>query len=120
VHHGEGGNLRYRIRSAALGRLAPESPQAPALNAEAATRLQDYVGRYRSTLEELSQPADPESLFEVTANGSTLRLWGQTWIPVGDDLFVRDDGLRKLGFGRDENGHVFALTNGAWRVLVKV
>jgi CubicO group peptidase (beta-lactamase class C family) len=120
VHHGEGGNLRYRIRSAALGRLAPESPQAPALNAEAATRLQDYVGRYRSTLEELSQPADPDSLFEVTANGSTLRLWDQTWIPVGDDLFVRDDGLRKLGFARNESGYVFALTNGAWRVLVKV
>jgi hypothetical protein len=120
VHHGEGGSLRHRVRSAALASVAPETPQAPTPNAEAAARLREYAGRYRSTLEELSQPVDPETLFEVSAGEGTLQLWGQTWIPVGADLFVRDDGLRKLGFARDAEGRVMALTNGSWRVLLKV
>ena len=120
VHHGEGGDLRFRVRSAALARVAPETPRPPAPHTQSAAYLQDYVGRYRSTLEEFSQPADPETLFEVAADAGSLSLWGQIWIPVGDDLFVRDDGARKLGFARDAEGRVMAVSGGAWRVAVKV
>lgn len=119
VHHGEGGDLRYRVRSAALARIAPSSPEA--VTPVPGARLDDYVGRYRSTLEAFSDPVDPETLFEITRNeAGALDLWGQTWAPVGDDLFVRDDGLRRLGFARAADGRVDAVSGGSWRVAVKV
>lgn len=119
VHHGEGGDLRYRVRSAALARIAPETARAP--TAAAGVRLQDYVGRYRSTLEAFSDPIDPDTLFQVASNDAgALELWGQTWIPVGGNLFVRDDGLRRLGFARGADGQVNAVSGGSWRVAVKV
>lgn len=120
VHHGEGGDLRFRVRSAALARVAPETARPPVGDPAAATLLPDYVGRYRSTLEAFTDPIDPDTLFEVTRTSEALQLWGQTWIPVGGDLFVRDDGLRRLGFARNSSGHVMAVSGGSWRVAVKV
>ena len=32
-------------------------------------------------------------------------LWGQVWIPLQQDLFVRDDGKRLLGFAPGCRGH---------------
>jgi CubicO group peptidase (beta-lactamase class C family) len=120
VHHGEGGDLRYRVRNAILAQVAPETPQTPTPDPQAAAHLADYAGRYRSTLEAFSQPADPETLFDVGAADGALTLWGQTWVPVGGDLFLRDDGARKLGFARDAEGRVSAVSGGSWRVAVRV
>jgi hypothetical protein len=50
----------------------------------------------------------------------TLALWGQRWVPVGGDLFVRDDGKRRLGFARDAQGRVSAVSAGSWRVADRI
>jgi CubicO group peptidase (beta-lactamase class C family) len=119
VHHGEGANLRFRIRSALLEHIAPETPYAPAPRPDAP--LEDYVGRYRSTLEAFTDPIDPETLFEVTRTGAgELELWGQSWTPVGNDLFLRADGLRRLGFSRRADGRVGAVSGGSWRVAIRI
>jgi hypothetical protein len=54
-------------------------------------------------------------VLKAQANG-TLLLWGQTWVPIRKDLFVRDDGKRLLGFARDEENRIVSVTGGSWRV----
>jgi hypothetical protein len=46
----------------------------------------------------------------------TLGLWGQQWVPLERDLFVRTDGERLLGFARDQAGRVAVVSGGSWRV----
>jgi CubicO group peptidase (beta-lactamase class C family) len=123
VHHGEGGDLRFRVREAVLEAIAPFTAEKPRPDPAAARRLPDYFGRYRSTLECLSCAGDGSANAFRCAPGEapqTLSLWGQTWIPVGGDLFVRDDGVRRLGFARGADGRVTAVTGGAWRVAAKI
>ena len=60
---------------------------------------------------------DPEQDFEVAVGaGGVLELWGQQWVPLERDLFVRTDGERLLGFARDKLGHVAVVSGGSWRV----
>jgi CubicO group peptidase (beta-lactamase class C family) len=123
VHHGEGGDLRFRVRDAVLGAIAPFTPQKPTPDPAAAGRLADYVGRYRSTLECFSCAVDgAANAFPCTLGprGGTLKFWGQTWVPVGDELFVREDGAKRLGFARGGDGQVTTVSGGAWRVAVKI
>lgn len=123
VHHGESGDLRFRVRDAIIAALAPFAPSRPAPDAAAERGLAAYAGRYRSTLECFSCAGDPgQNAFacKLGANGKTIELWGQTWVPVGGDLFVRDDGAKKLGFARNRDGRVMAVSGGAWRVAVKI
>ena len=50
----------------------------------------------------------------------TLKLWGQSWVPLRKDLFIRDDGKRLLGFARDEQSSIVSVTGGSWRVADRI
>lgn len=119
VHHGEGGDLRFRVRESVLNAIAPEVAQPPQPDAQMSRRLSDYAGRYRSTLDCYTCGGDATA-FEVRALDGAIELWGQRWIPVDADFFLRDDGLRSLGFKRDDTGRVVAVSGGAWRVATRM
>jgi hypothetical protein len=79
------------------------------------------TGEYLSSIACRSCPQDPESVFTLTAKpDGTLSLWGQRWIPTARDLFIRDDGKRLLGFARDAEGRVSAVSAGSWRVADRI
>jgi CubicO group peptidase (beta-lactamase class C family) len=119
VHHGEGGDLRFRVKQALLDALYPQTsaPAAPAPDPNQASTLAEYGGRYISSIACRSCAGSGDDAFqvEVGADG-TLTLWGQTWIPLDRDLFIRDDGKRMLGFTRNTEGKVISVTGGSWRV----
>jgi CubicO group peptidase (beta-lactamase class C family) len=120
VNHGEGNDLRFRVKRALLDALYP-GPQAravPEADPARAPGLREYQGRYRSSLACHTCPdVDPEQDFEVAVHGDgMLELWGQEWLPLERDLFVRADGERLLGFARDKLGHVAVVSGGSWRV----
>jgi hypothetical protein len=119
VHHGEGGDLRFRVKQALLDALYPQTspPAVRAPDPKATPALAAYAGRYISSIACRSCAGSDEEAFQVEVNaGGTLSLWGQTWLPLGDDLFVRDDGKRTLGFARNATGEVISVTGGSWRV----
>jgi CubicO group peptidase (beta-lactamase class C family) len=120
VNHGEGHDLRFRVKRALLDALYPDAQARVVPKADPArtTSLREYQGRYRSSLAcHTCRDVDPEQDFElvVRADG-VLELWGQEWVPLERDLFVRADGERLLGFGRDNVGHVAVVSGGSWRV----
>ena len=119
VNHGEGSDLRFKVKDALLDRLYPATQPAavPPARAADAERLAEYAGNYLSSIACRSCPREPESVFRIDANpDGTLTLWGQRWIPTERDLFVRDDGRRQLGFARDSAGRLTAVSGGSWRV----
>jgi CubicO group peptidase (beta-lactamase class C family) len=123
VSHGEGTNLRFDVKQALLDALYPAKtpPSVPTASAADAGRLAEYAGQYLSSFACRSCPQDPDSIFEVAVQpDGTLSLWGQRWIPIGRDLFSRDDGKRNLGFARDAQGRVSAVSAGSWRVADRV
>ena len=86
-----------------------------------AARLSEYAGNYLSSIACRSCPREPDSIFTVEAKpDGTLSLWGQRWIPVGQDLFIRDDGRTYLGFARDPAGGITAVSGGSWRVADRI
>ncbi len=120
VNHGEGNDLRFRVKRALLDALYP-GPQArvvPKADPARTPSLSEYGGRYRSSLACHScRDVDPEQDFELVARADgVLELWGQEWVPLERDLFVRADGERLLGFGRDSSGRVAVVSGGSWRV----
>ena len=80
--------------------------------------LREYGGLYRSSLACHScRELDPEQDFEVAVGADgVLELWGQEWVPLERNLFVRTDGERLLGFARDKLGQVAVVSGGSWRV----
>lgn len=118
VTHGEGNDLRFQLKRALMDRLWPAAPMAvPTPNPADAPRLAEYAGRYFNTLACRSCPGSEEQAFELTANADgTISLWGQRWVPVERDLFVREDGRRLLGFSRDAQGQIASVSGGSWRV----
>ena len=107
VNHGEGSDLRFKVKDALLDRLYPakQPPVVPSARAEDAKRLAEYAGDYLSSIACRSCPRTPDDVFRVEANpDGTLSLWGQRWILAEADLFIRDDGKRRLGFARRCNG----------------
>jgi len=120
VNHGEGNDLRFRVKRALLDALYPErGPHAvPKSDPTRTTNLQEYAGRYRSSLAcHTCADADRDQDFELTLRSDgTLDLWGQQWVPLDRDLFVRSDGKRLLGFARDKAGRVKVVSGGSWRV----
>jgi hypothetical protein len=118
VNHGESGDLRFRVKQALLDALYPARPASvPAIDAKNAPALGEYAGRYISSIACRSCPLDDDQVFVVkTQENGTLSLWGQTWVPLRRDLFVRDDGKRLLGFARDEKSKIVSVTGGSWRV----
>lgn len=119
VHHGEGGDLRFRVKQALLDALYPQTSAAAvsAPDPKQASTLAEYGGRYISSIACRSCAGSGDDAFqvEVGADG-TLTLWGQTWLPLDRDLFIRDDGKRMLGFTRNTQGKVISVTGGSWRV----
>jgi len=109
VNHGEGSDLRFDVKAALLDALYPPNG------------LAEYAGDYLSSFACRSCPRDPDAVFriEASADGS-LSLWGQRWIPVARDLFVRDDGKRCLGFARGPDGRIAAVSAGSWRVADRI
>ncbi|MEL6866292.1 MAG: serine hydrolase domain-containing protein [Bacteroidota bacterium] len=43
---------------------------------------------------------------QVRLEGKALEVRGESYLPRGDDVFIRSDGYRKLFFGRDEKGNI--------------
>ena len=123
INHGEGNDLRFDVKQALFDALwrTKRTPVVPVARAADAGRLAEYAGDYLSSIACRSCPRDPDSVFTVTAKpDGTLSLWGQRWIPTGRDLFIRDDGKRKLGFARDAEGRVSAVSAGSWRVADRI
>jgi CubicO group peptidase (beta-lactamase class C family) len=120
VNHGEGHDLRFRVKRALLDALYPDAAPrtAPRPDPAQAARLREYAGLYRSSLAcHTCRDADRNQDFELTVNeDGTLGLWGQQWVPLERDLFVRTDGERLLGFARDQAGRVAVVSGGSWRV----
>ena len=115
MHHGEGSSLRFAVRQMLLDTLLSGRAATPV--ALRGVDLTPYVGSYRASFTChtcADGPLVPE--FDVTVSDGALRLWGDRWVPVGKDLFAREDGRAKLAFVRDDRGHVTALTGGSWRV----
>jgi hypothetical protein len=115
IHHGEGSSLRFVVRQMLLDQLLPQQVAAPA--ALPGVDLSPYIGSYRASFNChtcMNPPPVPE--FDVTADGGVLELWGDRWVPIGKDLFAREDGRAKLAFIRDHEGRISALTGGSWRV----
>lgn len=118
VHHGDSGNLRFRVKQALLDGLYPAMPP-PVPSPDPADRatLGDYAGSYISSLACRTCAGDEGEAFQVAAEpDGTLSLWGQKWVKVGRDLFIRLDGKRLIGFARDPQGRVVAVSGGSWRV----
>lgn len=118
VHHGEGGDLRYRVKQALLDALHPAAPQAvPEPDPARVPALREYAGRYISSFACRSCPGAADDAFILTANDDgTLSLWDQKWVPLRRDLFIRADGKRLLGFARDRAGRIISVSAGSWRV----
>jgi CubicO group peptidase (beta-lactamase class C family) len=123
VHHGEGGDLRFDVKAALLDALyrATSPPVVPRANPADAARLAEYAGDYLSSIACRRCEREPDDVFTVEASpDGSLSLWGQRWIPTGPDLFIRDDGQRRLGFARGTDGRVSALSAGSWRVADRI
>ncbi len=120
VNHGESNDLRFRVKSALLDALYPgPQPRAvPKPDPSQTARLHEYAGRYRSSLAcHTCRDVDPAQDFEVTVRAEgVLELWGQEWLPLERDLFIRADGERLLGFGRDTDDRITVVSGGSWRV----
>lgn len=120
VHHGEGSSIRFDVRQAIFEKYLPGRPPIPV--AVKGVDLKPYAGIYRASFRChtcRTPPTVPE--FEVSINqDGTLGLWGNRWIPTGENLFLREDGRAHLAFVRDTKGKVIALTGGSWRVGERV
>lgn len=119
VNHGEGTDLRYKVKAALLDALYPgrptEAPKPDPSMTEALRRA--YAGRYRSSFSCQTCGVEAGEVFEVAVKSDgTLSVWGRRWVRLKPDLFVSDDGRRLLGFARDANGRVETMSGGSWRV----
>jgi hypothetical protein len=120
VNHGEGHDLRFRVKSALLDALYPHynARNVPKPDPASTPKLQEYAGLYRSSLAcHTCRDVAPGQHFElgVSAEG-VLELWGGKWVPLERDLFVRTDGERLLGFARDSSDRITVVSGGSWRV----
>jgi hypothetical protein len=106
------------VKQALLDALYPAKPASvPATDAKNAPALAEYAGRYISSITCRTCTLSDDQVFVVKSQpNGTLSLWGQTWVPLPRDLFVRDDGKRLLGFARDEQNKIVSVTGGSWRV----
>lgn len=115
MHHGEGSSLRFAVRRMLLDRLLPGEASVPV--ALSGVELAPYAGSYRASFAcHTCADGPPVPEFDVTASDGALQLWGDRWLPIGKDLFAREDGRARLAFVRDDRGQVIALSGGSWRV----
>ena len=89
VNHGEGNDLRFRVKRALLDALYP-GPQAhaiPKADPAKAPGLREYEGRYRSISH--ATPAAmliPSRTSRCRPDRRGVELWGQGWLPLERDL----------------------------------
>jgi hypothetical protein len=115
VHHGEGSSLRFAVRRMLLDQLLPGRPALPSALRD--VDLAPYAGSYRASFQcHTCADGPPVPEFDVTVDEGALELWGDRWVPIGEDLFAREDGEARLAFVRDDRGRITALTGGSWRV----
>jgi CubicO group peptidase (beta-lactamase class C family) len=122
VSHGEGNDLRFRVKQALMDRLYPdcEPRPVPLPDPRDSESLKEYAGRYRSSLA-CHTCGESRGDFELLAHeDGTLELWNQRWLPIGPDLFTRVDGERLLAFTRNGSGRVAVVSGGSWRVAERV
>jgi CubicO group peptidase (beta-lactamase class C family) len=84
VNHGEGSDLRFKVKQALLDGLYPDPhPQlAPRADPSKVDALKEYAGRYLSTLS-CRSCSELGDVFEVTVEpDAILALWGQNWVPL--------------------------------------
>ena len=124
VHHGEGHGLRFRVKQALFDALYPdpEPRPAPVPAPASAAALREYAGRYRSSLSCHTCPNTRGAVeFEVAVrDDGYLELWGQRWVALDNDRFIRVDGEARLAFGRDPRGRITAVSGGSWRVAERI
>lgn len=123
VSHGEGTDLRFRVKQALIDGLYPDPDRVvlPRPDPKDREKLQQYAGRYRSSLACHTCSERRGEDFELTVPGDgTIELWHQRWVPVARDLFMRDDGERMLAFGRDARGRISVVGAGSWRVAERI
>lgn len=117
-------NQALRVKTALLDALYPQSRPHPVPKPDpaVAATLREYAGRYRSSLAcHTCRDTDDGQDFELAVpDDGTLELWGQKWVPLERDLFVRSDGARLLGFARDDRGRVAIVSGGSWRVAERL
>jgi CubicO group peptidase (beta-lactamase class C family) len=121
VNHGEGSSLRFRVRDAVIKALLPTAPAAAP--ARTAVDVTSYLGKYRAAFQchTCAEPGNsPE--FEVGTDGKgNLTLWGSTWVPAGNDVFVdSEDRDKRIAFLRNPAGQVTVVGGSAWRVGERV
>jgi CubicO group peptidase (beta-lactamase class C family) len=121
VNHGEGSSLRFRVRDAVIKALLP------AATATAPPRVtvdvKPYLGKYRAAFQcHTCMQAGNSPEFEVAADAKgNLTLWGSTWVPIGNDVFVdSEDGDKRIAFLRNAAGQVTVVGGSAWRVGERV
>jgi CubicO group peptidase (beta-lactamase class C family) len=119
VHHLEGSNLRFALKTAILDRFYPD--RRPRAQPRPRTRgLRAYAGTYLANnyCRSCRGGAENAQRFTVTLNSDgSLGLWDDRWREIGPLLFASEDGRRKIGFMQDSTGTVVAVSAGAWRVL---
>lgn len=120
VSHGEGSNMRFKLRDAVVGALFPAPPVRlpPTVRAD----LSPYLGKFRASTQCHScKTPTPAPEFEVEPDGKGgLRLWGTNWTPIGPDLFADPLTGRKIVFLRDSAGAVTTVAGASWRVGERV
>jgi hypothetical protein len=115
VNHGQA--TAWLVKSGSTPYPGPKAHAVPKADPARAAGLREYAGRYLSSFACHTCDADPEQDFEVSVrDDGALELWGQEWLPLERDLFVRADGERLLGFARDNRGRVAIVSGGSWRV----
>lgn len=116
----EGGGPRVKIGRtvmlALLEALAPgrKATPHPVPTPDPAANLSQYAGPYywgvychTCTEEEFDLGAWPKPGPEtVTAQDGTLLIGGEIYVPMGSDIFLRDDGYRRVFFKRNVAGEI--------------
>ncbi|MCB0034724.1 MAG: serine hydrolase, partial [Anaerolineales bacterium] len=80
----------------------------PPIATDEAINTAAYSGYYRDiqgySHDTLQKLAALPNQFSVSGDGQTLSVFGNTWVPVGENTFGRTDGESTLAFRTDETG----------------
>ena len=123
VNHGEGSDLRFKVKDALLDRLYPAKSRrscrrrGPRMrrasrNTRANTCRASPVAAARGRPNRYSK--------SMRIRTERCRSGASAGFPRRPDLFIRDDGRRHLGFARDAAGRLTAVSAGSWRVADRI
>ena len=123
VNHGEGSDLRFKVKDALLDRLYPakQPPVVPPARAEDAARLADTrANTCRASPAAAARGRPSRFSRSMRIRTERCRSGASAGFPRQPDLFIRDDGRRHLGFARDAAGRLSAVSAGSWRVADRI